>query len=158
MFTDYWKDLVLNFPEMGNTIFFEPKNDGKMIFTNYWKFLVLNFPNMGNTVFFEPKIWWKKDIYWLLESSCFEPWKVLVLNFSELGNTGFFWAKKLRERWCLLGLFELPKIFQDLGNTFFCAASFQVQPITNYFRANLVFIWNNAPREMFNFYFSRGFC
>ena len=125
MFTDYWKDLVLNFPEMGNTVFFGPKNDGKMIFTNYWKFLVLNFPNMGNTVFFEPKIWWKKDIYWLLESFCFEPWKVLVLNFSELENTRFFWAKKLRERWCLLGLFELPKIFQDMGNTFFVQRAFR---------------------------------
>ena len=34
IFTNYWKIIVLNFPEMGNTVFLEPKNDGKMIFTN----------------------------------------------------------------------------------------------------------------------------
>ena len=33
----------------------QKKNDGKMIFTNYWKGLVLNFPEMGNTVFFSLK-------------------------------------------------------------------------------------------------------
>ena len=42
------------------------------MFTGYWTVLVLDFPEMGNTVFFEPKSWWKDDIYWLLESSCFE--------------------------------------------------------------------------------------
>ena len=33
----------------------QQKYDGKMIFTNYWKGLVLNFPKMGNTVFFSLK-------------------------------------------------------------------------------------------------------
>ena len=28
---------------MGNTVFFDPKVDGKMIFTDYWNVLVLNF-------------------------------------------------------------------------------------------------------------------
>ena len=35
--------------------FFELKVDGKMIFTDYWKVLALNFSEMGNTDFFEPK-------------------------------------------------------------------------------------------------------
>ena len=42
------------------------------MFTDYWKVLVLNFPERRNTVFFEPKSWWKDEIYQLLESSCFE--------------------------------------------------------------------------------------
>ena len=53
-------------------LFLSQKVDGKMIFTDYWKFLVLNFSEMGNTVFFAPKRWWKDDIYWLLKSSCFK--------------------------------------------------------------------------------------
>ena len=122
MFTDYWKVLVLNFPEMGNAVFFEPK---KMMETWYLlitgKFLFWTFRRQGRRFFFEPKSWWKDDIYWLLENSCFGPWKVLALNFFELGNTVFFWAKKLMERWYLLGLFELSKIFQDLRNMVFRA-------------------------------------
>ena len=50
-------------------------------------------------------------------------WKVLLLNFSKMGNTVFFWAKKLMERWYLLGLFELSMIFQYLGNMVFRAVS-----------------------------------
>ena len=141
----------MNFSGVGNTVFFEPKSwwkhiylllesscfelfgngkyglflrqkvNEKMIFTDYWNVLVLNFSGMKSTAFFEAKSWWKDDIYWLLESSCFEPWKVLVLNFSEMGNTVIFWGKKLIERWCLLGLFELSKIFQYLGNMVFHA-------------------------------------
>ena len=105
--------------------FLSQKFEGNMIFTNYWKVLVLNFPETGNTVFFEPKSWWKDDIYWLLESSCFELWIVFVLNFSELGNTFFLWPKKLMERWYLLGLFELSNIFQDLGNMVFRAVIYR---------------------------------
>ena len=117
------------------------------MFTDYWKALVLNFPEMGNTVFFEPKNWWKDYIYWLLENSCFELswngkygiflslknsgkmiftdyWKVLVLNFLEMGNAVFFSSEKLIQKWYLLGLFELSKIFQDLENIVFCAVNF----------------------------------
>ena len=36
-------------------LFLNQKVDGNMIFTNYWKVLVLNFPVMGNTVFFSAK-------------------------------------------------------------------------------------------------------
>ena len=80
--------------------------------TDYWKVLVLNFPEMEYTVFFEPKSWWKDDIYWLQESSYFvlsgdgkyglfltqkvngkmiftDYWKGLVLNFFEMGNWYF---------------------------------------------------------------------
>ena len=86
------------------------------MFTDYWRGLVLNFPEMGNTVLFEPKNWWKDDIFWLLERSCFEPfedwkyglflsqkvvrkmlfsdcWKALVLNFLEMKIRSFLCQK-----------------------------------------------------------------
>ena len=53
------------------------------------------------------------NIYWLLRSSCFE-------LFGD-GKYGLFSARKLMERWYLLGLFELSMIFQDLRNMVFCA-------------------------------------
>ena len=40
--------------------------------TDYWKVFVLDFLEMGNTIFFDPKSWWKDDIYWLLKSFSFE--------------------------------------------------------------------------------------
>ena len=72
IFTDYWKVLVLNFSEMGNTVFFEPKSWWKDDI--YWllKSSCFEFSGDGNTVFFQPKSWWKDNIYWLLKSSCFE--------------------------------------------------------------------------------------
>ena len=48
----YCKVLVLNFPEMEIQSSLSLKFDGKMIFTDHWKVLVLNFLDMGNTVFF----------------------------------------------------------------------------------------------------------
>ena len=36
-------------------LFWSQKVDGKMIFTDYWKVLVLNFSEMGNTIFFWAK-------------------------------------------------------------------------------------------------------
>ena len=48
-------------------------------------------------------------------------WKVLVLNVSVMGNTVFFTAKKLVERWYLLGLFDLSMILHDLENMVFSA-------------------------------------
>ena len=105
--------------------------------------------------FFEPKGWWKDDIYWLLKISCFELfsdgkyglllseevdrkmiftgyWEVHVLHFSVMGRTVFFSAKKLMERWYLLGLFELSMIFQDLGNMVFRAVILAVGTITRF--------------------------
>ena len=110
------------------------------------KFLFWPFREWEIRSLFEPKSWWKDDIYWLLKSSCFELFgggkygiflsqevdgkmiftgyrEVLVLNFSVMGNTIFFSAKKLMEKWYLLGLFELSIIFQDLENTVFHAVS-----------------------------------
>ena len=109
----FWllKNSSFKLPEMGNMV--SQKTDGKTIFTDFWKVLVLNFLKMGNTVYFWQKCWWKNDIQWLLESTCFEP-------FGD-GEHGLFWAKKLMERWCFLCLFELFMIFQDLGNMAFCA-------------------------------------
>ena len=125
-------------------VFLSQKLDGNMIFTDYWKVLVLIFSRMGNRVFswvkklierwhllitekllfwtflwweirsfFESRNWWKDNIYWLLRSSCFE-------IFGD-GKYGLFSAKMLMERLYLHGLFELSKIFQDLGNMVFRA-------------------------------------
>ena len=92
-----------------------------MIFTDYWKDLVLIFSGMGNTVFFEPKRWWKDNGYWLIKvlvlnfsvlgkyglllsqevdgKIIFTGYReFLVLNFSVMGNTVFFSAKTLMER------------------------------------------------------------
>ena len=71
-------------------------------------FLFWTFQRWIIQCFSEPKSWWKDDIYWLLKSSCFQ-------LFSD-GKYGLFSAKKLMKWWCLLGLFELSLIFQDLGN------------------------------------------
>ena len=47
IFTDYWKFLVLNFLEIGNTVFsWAKKVDGKMIFTwSFWAFH--DIPGLG---------------------------------------------------------------------------------------------------------------
>ena len=75
IFTEYWKVLVLNFSQIENTVFFPAKKlmeKWHLLNTEkFWTF-VLNFSEMRYMVFFEPKSWWKDDIYWLLESSCFE--------------------------------------------------------------------------------------
>ena len=42
------------------------------MFTDYWKVLLLNFPEMGNTVLFEPGRWWKGNIHGLLKTCSFE--------------------------------------------------------------------------------------
>ena len=111
------------------------------------KFLFYSFRKWEIRSFLEPKSWLKDDIYWLLKRSCFELfgdgkyglflsqevdgkmiftgyWEVVVLNFSVMGNTVFFSAKNLMERWYLRGLFELPMIFQDLGNMVFRAVGY----------------------------------
>ena len=87
------------------------KVDGNVLFTDYWQVLVLNFLEIENTVFFEPKSWWKDDLYCLLKVSCFElfdDWKYglffsqkvdeemiftcrfeLSMIFQDLGNVAF---------------------------------------------------------------------
>ena len=110
------------------------------------KFLFWTFRWWEIWSFLSQEVDGKDDIYWLRKSSCFELFgggkyglflsqevdgkmifagyrEVLVLNFSVMGNTIFFSAKKLMQRWYLLGFFELLMIFQDLRNTVFCAAS-----------------------------------
>ena len=125
--------------------FCSQKVDEKIVFTDYSKVLVSNFSVMENMVFFEPRGWWKR--WYLLIIENFLLWtflwweirsfflsqevdgkmiftgyrEVLVLNLSVIGNTIFFSAKKLVERWYLLGLLELSMIFEDLGNTVFRA-------------------------------------
>ena len=81
LFTDDWKVLVLIFSGMGNTVFLEPKVDGKMIFTSCWEVLVLNFSVMRNTTFFSAK---KLMERWYL-LSLFE----LSMIFQDLGNMVF---------------------------------------------------------------------
>ena len=103
---------------MGNTVFSWSKKlteiwylliTEKFLFKPFWKWEIWSF--------LEPKSWRKYDIYWLLESSCFELFshekyglflsqevdgrtifsgyrEVLVFNFSMMGNTVFFQSKK----------------------------------------------------------------
>ena len=49
IFTGYRKDLVLNFSVMGNTVFFQPKVDLKIIFTWFFQ-LSMIFQDLANTV------------------------------------------------------------------------------------------------------------
>ena len=66
------------------------------MFTDFWNVLVLNFPEMRKTVFFEPKSWWNDDIYWFLESSCFDLFRDekygLVLSQKVDGKMIFTWS------------------------------------------------------------------
>ena len=102
MFTDYRKVLVLNFSEVGNTIF-KPKIDGKITFTDYWKFPVLNFSERGNTVFF-----WAKnlmEIYLLITEKflfwIFRKWEIR-----------FFLSQKVDRKiiftWSFWGFHDVP--------------------------------------------------
>ena len=94
-------ETCMIFWELRQMIFQFSKND-KMIFSvawnpmfiDNWKVLVLNFPEMEIRSFFKSKSWWKDDIYWFLEGSCFE-------LFGD-GKYGLFLAKKLMERLYLL--------------------------------------------------------
>ena len=65
IFTDYWKVLVLNFSEIGNTVFFWAKKlierwylliTENLLFWTLWEWEIWSF--------FEPKSWWKDDIYY----------------------------------------------------------------------------------------------
>ena len=88
IFIDYWKVLVLNFSEMGNTVFYWAKKlmeRWDLLITE--KFLFWTFQRWEMRSFFEPKSWWKDDIYWLLKSSCFE-------LFGD-GKYGLFFSQKV---------------------------------------------------------------
>ena len=132
---------------MKNTVFLRAKKvDDKMTFTVYWKVLVSNFSETGYTVFFWAKKlmerWYLqitgKLLFWIFRRWKYglvfsqkvdrkmmstDYWKFLVLSFLVMGNAAFFSAKKLMERWYLLGLFEFSMVFQDLGNMVFRAVS-----------------------------------
>ena len=77
--------------------------------------------------------------------------QLVIFNFSVMGSTIFFSAKKLTERWYLLGLFELSIIFQDFANTVFRAVEIKIS--NKSFRSflltknNLSFITNAASKE-----------
>ena len=122
---------------MGNTVFSWTKK-----LTEIWylliteKFLFWNFRWLEIQSFFESRSWWKDGIYWLLRSSCFE-------LFGH-GKYGFFSAKKLMERLYVGGLFEISKIFHDLGNIVFRAVIV----------SNVDIIWFNLKTPQ---YFSRCF-
>ena len=119
------------------------KVDVNMIFTGYWKVLALIFSRMGNTVFFWAKKvmerWYllitEKFLFWTFR--WWEIWSFLSQEvdgkmtftgylevYFELFGDGkycLFLAKKLMERLYILDLFELSKIFWDLGNMVFRA-------------------------------------
>ena len=46
------------------------------MFTDYWKVLVLNFSELGNSSFFDSESWGKDGIYWLLKSPLFELFEI----------------------------------------------------------------------------------
>ena len=122
-------------------VFFEPKSWWKDDI--YWLLKSSCFELFDDGkygLFFEWRSWWKR--WYLLITEKFLFWtfrwweiryflsqevdgkiiftgyrEVLVLNFSVMGKYDLFSAKKLMERWYLLGLFELSMIFQDLENT-----------------------------------------
>ena len=125
IFTDCGKVPVLILLEIGNTIFSWAK---KLI--ERWYLLI------SEKVLFWTFRWWEIRSFLSQEvdgKMIFTGyWEVLVLNFSVMGNTVFFSAKKLMERWYLLGLFELSMIFQDLGNMVFRAVILAVGTITRF--------------------------
>ena len=100
----------MNFSEIKNTFFFEPKNDGNLILTDYWKVFVLNFLEMGNTFFFGDKKlverWYllitEKFLFWtfreweirsFLRQKLIEKWYLLITEKS------LFWATKMPLFW-----------------------------------------------------------
>ena len=111
-FTNYWKVLVLNFPEMGNTVFFEPKSWWKddICWLGYWKVLALDFLEIKNTVLFESKSWSKDGIYWLLKSPFLGLGKLLFWTFRRWEIRSFFeprgWWKG--DIWSLWAFQDIP--------------------------------------------------
>ena len=144
MFTDFWKVFALSYLEIRNTVLLELKRWWKnniywllksscfglcgdwkyglflaKKLMERWYLLIMKsscFKLFGDGkygLFFKSESWWKDDIYWLLKSSCFPLFRD--------GKYGLLWAKKLMERWYLLGVFQFSMTFQDLGNMVFCA-------------------------------------
>ena len=87
----------------GEGVFWAKKLMGRLYLLITEKFLVWTSLRWEIRSFFESKSWLKDDIYWLLKIYCFE-------LFGDW-NRVCFSAKKLMERWYLLGLFELFMIF-----------------------------------------------
>ena len=117
MLTGNWKVTVLKFSEIENTVFFGAKKlMERWYLLNTEKFLFRTFQRWDIRFFLTQKVDGKMTFT--------DYWKVLVLSFSVVGNTMFFSAKKLMERWYLLGLFELSMIFQNLGNMAFRTVRF----------------------------------
>ena len=102
--TDYWKDLVLNFSEMGNTVFSSAKKLTEICLLITGKFLFWTFRWLEIRSFFESRSWWKDDIYWLLRSSCFE-------LFGD-GKYGLFFSQKVDGKmiftWSFWAFYDIP--------------------------------------------------
>ena len=124
MFTDYWKVFVLNFSEMGNTVFFWDKNlmerwylliTEKLLFWTFWRWEIRSF--------LEPKSWWKDDIYWLLKSSRFElsgdEKYGLFLNQKVDGKMIFTWCFWVFHDIPGLGKYDFPCSVQSMPEYWF---------------------------------------
>ena len=109
IFTGYWKVLVLNFSEMGNTVIFKSKSWWNYIFTDYWKVHVLNYSEMRNTVFFWAKKLMKDNIYWLMKSFCF-------VLFGD-GKYGLFLSQKFNGKmiftWSFWAYHDIPGLAKN---------------------------------------------
>ena len=78
-------------------------------------------------------------------------WKVLVLNFSEMGNTIFFWAKKLMERWYLLGLFEFSYDIPGLGKYDLLCSVYSITEVMHSYQGKLQTIsWKKTSWSWYN--------
>ena len=93
IFTDYWKGLVLNFPEMENTAFFWAKNLMERWYLPITeKLLFLTFQWWEIRYFSQPKSLWRDDIYLVFLSFplysrawgiwFFVPWHLLWLDIN----------------------------------------------------------------------------
>ena len=100
IFTDYWKNLVLNFSMMGNTVFFES--------TSWWKrWFILITEKLSETLVFNFSVVWNTVFFWVRKFM--ERWYllglfVLSVIFWDLGNTVSHAVKHCEYTW---GLKEL---------------------------------------------------
>ena len=125
-------------------LFLSQKVDGEMIFIDYWEVLVLNFLEIGNTVFFWAKElierWYllitEKYMFWTfpkwnIRSLCNPKswrkmiftsyWESIPLNFSVMRNTVIFRSKNWWKDDSYLVFFSFPSYFRIWKYDFSCS-------------------------------------
>ena len=133
MFTDYWKVLVLNFPEMGNTVF---SWDKKLM--ERWCLLITQ------TFLFWTIRWWEirsflgQKVDGKMISTDY--WKVIVLSFSEIENMVFFEPKSWWKDDIYLFLLSHPRYSRAWKIWFFvqCSTAVVFPQIFTFFTASFI--------------------